>query len=140
MKIVFRTLVIAIALCLLLTPATALAQSQPPIVPLLYHGSVTIDGEDAPIGTIITAEIGDQEIATNAPGGTTAIGIYELPVAADQGDLVVLKVNGYSAVKRRIRPRQHISFSIWMRKAGRLPASAQVTTSAATGVNVQPQH
>jgi hypothetical protein len=136
MKIVFRTLVIAIALCLLLTPATALAQSQPPIVPLLYHGSVTIDGEDAPIGTIITAEIGDQEIATNAPGGTTAIGIYELPVAADQGDLVVLKVNGVfgGQTTHPATSTYQVLLDLDAEGGATPPLMLEVTTAAATRV------
>jgi len=91
MKIMSRLLAIAVALALLLMPASALAQ---PVVPLLYHGSVTIDGVDAPIGTIITAEINGEEVATNAPDGTTEVGRYELDVSAHEGDVVVLKVNG----------------------------------------------
>jgi PKD repeat protein len=91
MKFVLRTLVIAAVLGLLLMPATALAQ---PVVPLLYHGSVTVDDVDAPIGTIITAEIDGEEVATNAPDGTTEVGSYELDIAAHEGDEVVLKVNG----------------------------------------------
>lgn len=93
MKIRLRLLAIAVTLGLLLMPvATALAQ---PVVPTLYHGSVTIDEVDAPTGTIITAEIDGQEVATNAPdGGTTAVGTYELEVVANEGDVVVLKVNG----------------------------------------------
>jgi len=72
-------------------PATALAQ---PVVPLLYHGTVKIGGFDADIGTIISAWIDEEEVATNAPDGTTEVGIYELDVVADEGDTVVLKVEG----------------------------------------------
>jgi len=92
MKLRLRLLAIAATLGLLLMPAaTALAV---PMVPLLYHGSVDIDSVDAPIGTIITAEIDEGEVATNAPVGTTEIGTYELEVVANEGDVVVLKVNG----------------------------------------------
>lgn len=92
MKIRLRFLAIAVILALLLMPATALAQPQ---VPLLYHGSVDIDSMDAPIGTIVTAEIDGEEVATNAPGGgTREVGTYGLDVVANEGDVVVLKVNG----------------------------------------------
>ena len=91
MKIRLRLLAITVTLALLLMPAAALAQ---PVVPLQYHGSVTIDEVDAPTGTIITAEVDEDEIATNAPGGTTEVGTYKLDVVADEGDTVVLKVNG----------------------------------------------
>ncbi|MDD4985387.1 MAG: CARDB domain-containing protein [Dehalococcoidales bacterium] len=137
MKIVFRTLVIAIALCLLLIPTAAMAQSQPPTVPLLYHGNVTIAGEDAPIGTVITAEIGGQEVATNSPGGTTDTGIYELPVAANQGDLVVLKVNGVFGGQTT-----HPSSSTWdvplnlaAENGPTPPPALTVTTLAASSVS-----
>jgi len=91
MKIKLRLLAIMAALALVLVPAAALAQ---PVVPTIYHGNVTIEGVDAPIGTIITAEIGGEEIATNAPGGTSVVGSYTLDVVADEGDVLVLKVNG----------------------------------------------
>jgi len=91
MKIGLRVLVISAVLSLLLLPATALAQ---PTVPLLYHGSVTIDGVDAPIGTTVTAEIDGVVVSTNAPGGTTEVGTYTLDIVADEGDTVVLKVEG----------------------------------------------
>jgi len=97
MKIRRVLLSIAVALVLFLMPAaTALAQ---PVMPLLYQGSVTIDDVDAPIGTIITAKIDGEEVATNAPGGTEEVGRYELDVpgpglVAHEGDVVVLEVNG----------------------------------------------
>ena len=90
MKIRLRLLAIMAALALVLVPAAALAQ---PVVPILYHGSVTIDGVAAPIGTIITAEIAEEEVATNALGGTSVVGSYTLDVVANEGDVVVLKVN-----------------------------------------------
>ena len=86
-----RTLVIAVVVFLLCIPAAALAQ---PVPPTIYSGSVTVDGLDAPVGTIVTAEIGGVEVATNAPEGTTEAGVYELPVEADEGDTVVLLVEG----------------------------------------------
>lgn len=91
MKIRLRLLAIMAALALVLVPAAALAQ---PVVPTIYHGTVTIDVVDAPTGTIITAEIDGEEVATNDPDGTTAVGEYTLAIVADEGDVVVLKVNG----------------------------------------------
>ena len=91
MKIKLRLLAIMAALALVLVPAAALAQ---PVVPTIYHGTVTIDEVDAPTGTIITAEIDGEEVATNAPDGTAEVGSYTLAIVADEGDVVVLKVNG----------------------------------------------
>ena len=92
MKIRLLLLSIAVALGLLLMPvATALAQ---PAVPIQYEGTVTIGGSLAPVGTTISAEVADDEIATNAPDGIDEKGYYRLDVSASEGDLVILKVNG----------------------------------------------
>lgn len=93
MKIRLRLLAVAVALGLFLMPAATVLAAVP-VVPLLYQGSVSIEGVDAPTGTIITAEIEGEEVATNAPDGTTAVGTYTLAIVANEGDVVVLKVNG----------------------------------------------
>jgi hypothetical protein len=65
-------------------------------MPLLFQGRVSIDGADAPVGTVISAEIGGVEVATNAPGGITEAGRYGIQIEPDDnvGKMVVFKVNG----------------------------------------------
>ncbi|HEY90579.1 MAG TPA: PKD domain-containing protein [Dehalococcoidia bacterium] len=88
MRLRLLAVTVTLTLTLLLMPATALAQ---PVVPLLYHGNVTVGGTDAPAGTIISAEIEGEEIATST---TAEAGTYELDVGAHEGDVVILKVDG----------------------------------------------
>jgi len=64
-----------------------------PVVPLTFSGDVTIDGVDAPIGTVITAEIDTEEVADTT---TTFAGRYAISIDYDSGYIgktVVLKVN-----------------------------------------------
>ena len=86
-----------ITAAILLLPAAVLAQ--PPSLPLLFQGNVTLDSEAAPVGTIISAEVEGVEVATNAPGGITETGQYALPVPNDgyTGKMVVFKVDGVVA-------------------------------------------
>ncbi|MDH5363777.1 MAG: hypothetical protein OEW82_01215 [Dehalococcoidia bacterium] len=83
-----------IAVGVLLLPAGVLAQ--PPSPPLLFQGSVIIDGVDAPVGTVISAEVEGVEVATNAPGGIAEAGQYALTVPNKDytGKIVVFKVDG----------------------------------------------
>ena len=93
MKIMLRLLAILV-ICALLLPATVSAQPPPP---LLFQGRVTIGGEDAPVGTIISAEIGGVEVASNDDsGGTTEVSQYAIWIDQDGniGKTVVFKVNG----------------------------------------------
>lgn len=83
-----------LAICALLLPVAALAQPPPP---LLFQGEVTIGGEDAPVRTIISAEIEGMEVASNEDsGGTTRVGQYAIWIDQDgnTGKTVVFKVNG----------------------------------------------
>lgn len=92
MKLKLRTLSLLVAaLALLLMPAAALAV---PVMPMQFEGDVTIGGNLAPEGTIISAEVADIEVATNAPDGISQEGYYELDVSASEGDVVVLYVDG----------------------------------------------
>ena len=83
-----------IAVGVLLLPAMVLAQ--PPSPPLLFQGSVTIDGVDAPVGTVISAEVEGVEVATNGPDGIAEAGKYALAVPNKDytGKIVVFKVDG----------------------------------------------
>jgi len=65
MKIKLQLLTI-LTISVLILPVVALGQSSPPSIPLLVYGSVTIDNNLAPVGTIITAEIEDVEVASAA--------------------------------------------------------------------------
>lgn len=71
-----------------------IAIAQPPLIPFTVKGSVYIDGNPAPVGTVITAKIGDEEVSefniTNE--GLYAIGIGVTP--ENQGETAKLYVNG----------------------------------------------
>jgi len=86
-----------IAVGTLLLPAMVLAQ--PPSLPLLFQGNVTLDSEAAPVGTVISAEVEGVEVATNGPDGIAEAGHYALPVPNDgyTGKMVVFKVDGIVA-------------------------------------------
>lgn len=85
-----------LALVTLLLPAALVAQEPPPI-PQVFQGVVSIDGEPAPVGTNISAEIGGVEVA--GPEGITEAGRYAILIEADDniGKIVVFKVNGVVA-------------------------------------------
>ena len=91
-------LVIALILCALLVPGIVLAQT--PMLPLVFEGDVTIDGYDAPLGTVIVAEVEGVEAATNAPdGGITESGKFMLVIPNENytGKMIVFKVDGIVA-------------------------------------------
>jgi len=80
---------------ILLLPAVAFGVS-PPSIPLLVYGNLTIDGQPAPVGTLISASF-DIETATVATSSTTLTGKYfiEIPDGqANEGKIVKFKVNG----------------------------------------------
>jgi hypothetical protein len=85
-----------LALVTLLLPAALVAQEPPPM-PLLFQGTVSIDGEPAPVGTNISAEIGGGEVA--GPESITEAGRYAISIEPDDntGKIVVFKVNGVVA-------------------------------------------
>lgn len=85
-----------LALMVLLLP-TALVAQEPPPMPLLFQGAVSIDGEPAPVGTNISAEIEGVEFA--GPEGITEAGSYNISIEPDDnvGKVVVFKVNGVVA-------------------------------------------
>ena len=98
MKVKMRLLALLLVCALLLLPATVLAVPPVPGLPLTFSGAVTIESVDAPIGTIVTAEIGAVEVATNSPGGITTAGQWGLSSIPwdDQspGKTITFKVNG----------------------------------------------
>ena len=87
-------LLFILALCILLFPGVTLAQT--PKLPLIFEGEVTIDGSDAPVGTVIAAEIDGVEAARTAINKEEEIGLYTLTVQNEDytGKTVVFKVDG----------------------------------------------
>lgn len=96
----------ALAVCLVLTSvgfvAPPTADEDPPSVPASYYGTVTIDGEPAPAGTVVSAVVDGEVIASievEDPGqyGGATIGDEKLavPPPADRDDgTIAFLVNG----------------------------------------------
>jgi len=83
-----------LTISVLILPMVALGQSPPPSIPLLVYGNVIIDNNPAPIGTIITAEIENIEVANTA---VTIQGRYSIDVpdgSANEGKTIKFKVIG----------------------------------------------
>lgn len=91
-------LITVFMLCTLLLPSIAMAQTAK--LSLIFEGDVTIDGHDAPPGTVIVVEVNGVEVASNVPdGGITESGKYMLVIQNDgyTGKLVVFRVEGIVA-------------------------------------------
>lgn len=81
----------------LLVPVMALAET-PPSIPLAVYGSVKIDNQPAPIGTVVATFNGAAEVARAT---TTQAGKYFLKVPANNaGIMLSYKVNGISAAEK----------------------------------------
>ena len=83
-----------LTISVLILPVVVFGQSSPPSIPLLVYGSVTIDGNLAPIGTIITAEIENIEVANTV---VTIQGRYSIDVpdgSVNEGKMIKFKVIG----------------------------------------------
>ena len=103
MKLLLRTTLVLLVMCLALPLGVAQAQA-PPYMPQVFYGQVTISGIAAPDGTTISVEIDDFEYAST----TTSGGQYLLEVPGENpavpgkqggqpGDIVVFKVNAVVA-------------------------------------------
>jgi len=65
--------------------------SNPPAIPLFVYGDVSIDGVGAPVGTIVKAFNGSNEVAS---ASITAIGKYYFDIPAENvGSTLIYKVN-----------------------------------------------
>ncbi|MCL0036591.1 hypothetical protein M1N47_04210, partial [Dehalococcoidia bacterium] len=73
-----------LALCLILSLASP-AFAVPPI-PHTFFGTVTIGGQPAPVGTVVSAWVGEEEVASTTV--FDADGSYELGVSASPGDTI----------------------------------------------------
>ncbi len=98
MKLLFRVLFLLTAFFVL---SAGVVMAQAPTLPVLFQGAVLIDGAEAPVGTLIVAEVDGIEVATNSPEGIDAEGSYILVVpgsgSIDIGKMVVFKVDGLVA-------------------------------------------
>jgi PGF-pre-PGF domain-containing protein/PGF-CTERM protein len=79
-----------------------LAQEGPSSVPASYYGDVTIDGEPAPEGTEVVAEVDDEErgsieVTTAGEYGGPGLNDEKLEVEASEGAEVVFVVDGVAA-------------------------------------------
>lgn len=109
MKLLFRTMVVLLVLCLALPLGTAQAQTAPPYIPQYFSGEVTIGDISAPDNTTVSAEIDDFPYATtttfteDGEGGKYLLKVPgEDPAepgkqGGEPGDIVVFKVNGIPA-------------------------------------------
>lgn len=104
LAIVLVTTVLLLAVAIGVGAAPALADDhEPPDVPAAYYGDVTIAGEPAPAGTLVTAVVGGEErgsIVVEEPGqfGGPMVGDEKLEVSGssgdDSGEPVTFLVNG----------------------------------------------
>lgn len=113
---------LVLALCLfLVTPAFA-----QPAPPLLFTGDVTIGGVDALIGTTISAEIEDVEVASTT---TSVLGHYAIQVEGSVGDMVVFKVNGVVGGQREyVDPWETPSVTLDLAIEGEAPVTYYTLT------------
>lgn len=97
MKRFLRVLLFLTALSVL---SAGIVTAQAPIPPVLFQGEVTIDGNTAPVGTVITAEVDGEEVTTcTIDGVTIKEGQYMLAIPNNgyMGKMVVVKVDGIVA-------------------------------------------
>lgn len=97
MKLLFRVLFLLTAFSVL---SSGVVMAQAPIPPMLFQGELTIDGVTAPVGTIVTAEVDGQEVATcTVDGVKVEEGQYILMIPNNGyiGKIVVFKADGIVA-------------------------------------------
>ena len=91
---------LAVIVLLLVIPAVVLAQAQPPR-PAVFGGTVSFDGAPVADGTLVSASIDGEEVAsTEASGGAYALRVAQPPGGAFAGKSVVFKVGGVEAVEK----------------------------------------
>lgn len=103
-----RALAILLALGALLLPTAQAAAQAPPSPPCRFYGTVLLDGEPVPNGTMITITIKSDTYTTTTPGlvdgipvygnSTFAVTLVPLPgTSYSEGTAVIFKVTGYEA-------------------------------------------
>lgn len=96
-----RAVVLLTVVALLLFPALAFAQT-PPELPCRFYGSVALDGQAVPDGTVITATVSGTDFTTTTPAsgyGTSSYGvIIEQPEGTSyEGATVTFDIGGRAA-------------------------------------------
>ncbi len=96
-----RAVVLLSVVALLLFPAAAFAQN-PPELPCRFYGTVALDGEDVPDGTVITAVVSGTEFTTTTPaagyGPSSYAVLIEQPDGATyDGASVTFTIGGQAA-------------------------------------------
>ena len=87
-----KKILIPILLVTLVFPAVALVQGPPPAIPLLVYGDVTIYGTPSPVGSVVSVEKNNSEIASTT---LTIAGKYFIQIpASNAGATLVYKVGG----------------------------------------------
>ena len=77
---------------ILLLPIAVFAVSAPPAIPLLVYGDVTIYGTPSPVGSVVSVEKNNSEIASTT---LTITGKYFIQIpASNKGATLVYKVGG----------------------------------------------
>lgn len=79
-------------------PTTALLEGPPPITPVLVHGTVKIDGQDAPVGTTVEAWINNTKCASTTVITNAGAPTYYFNVPDDSHSLVTACANGAGKV------------------------------------------
>lgn len=93
---------LAVIAMLLAIPAVVLAQAQPPR-PAVFAGTVSLDGEAAADGTMVSAWIDGEEVAsTTAAGGNYGLRIAQPPGGAFAGKEVIFMVGSSESLERGI--------------------------------------
>jgi hypothetical protein len=88
------SLIAALAMALTVPLAALAAPPEMPKIPVIYHGSVRIDGNIAPVGTKITAEVAGAEVASSGVDSTGNYGFAISQSKVPVDTLLELKVNG----------------------------------------------
>lgn len=89
-----RVLALLTVIALLLVPTLAIAQAQPGL-PCRFMGTVTLNGQTAPDGTVVSAFIGGAQVGSDAQ---VSNGQYKLDISdRTEGDVVTFKVDGIDA-------------------------------------------
>jgi len=91
---------LAVIVLLLAIPAVVLAQAQPPL-PSVFVGTVSFDGAPAADGTVVSALIEGELVASNeAENGVYFLRIPQTPGSSFAGKVIVFKVGGSEAAEK----------------------------------------
>jgi hypothetical protein len=92
-----RLLALLAVVALVLFPAIAFTQGGAPQLPCAFHGTVQVNGQDVPDGTVITAMIGNATPSTTTTNSTYMIVIAEPTGVNYDGMTVSFKIGNATA-------------------------------------------